>query len=631
VTVLSCHTSPSDLYAQILSGGLTSYDSHDSTGRSPTLASSSTSPPSLTPALASASRSPWETTGVRGDSYQAGKPKEESATLVGQKQWASSSSPSASPALEVWTRAIDFSVTTPASWRGGETGAAETAVSTRSSSRYSSTSIEPGIPSVSTLHTFPAPAILQTGPLEEYTRRVLCSFPQSRFPSDSTVSSSTQSNPPPHTRSDYSVKESTQPQLPSPLTTYWDALAPSNSVRPTRFLTGTSATTAVGTSQITSHFDGLIPLSSSISAQRGRPYPPALTPQASELRPHCLARDRLQVWKPLIARSAHDQNDQEVGNIAQLDLDRILEAIVSSYASGTREAYGAGLLAFHVLFIASCTGIYAGATVRNYIAGVHAWHTLHGLQWTVDDSELKALLKGADRRAPPASKRPKRRPVLMTFLTAAKGQLNLSEPLDAAVWACLTTVFFAAARLGEFTLPSLKAFREALHVKPSNVRRDRDRQGREVTVIHLPSTKVAPLEGEDVYWAAQLGPVDPEEALANHMRINNPDAGGHLFAWKHRDGPRALTKSAFLKRMDEVAKSVGEEPMKGHGLRIGATLEYLLRGVPFDVVKSIRRWSGESFTLYLRKHAVIIAPYLQSSPILDDFTRYTMPPQPPRR
>ncbi|KZT64744.1 hypothetical protein DAEQUDRAFT_585676 [Daedalea quercina L-15889] len=354
-----------------------------------------------------------------------------------------------------------------------------------------------------------------------------------------------------------------------------------------------------------------------------------------------------------MARSTLDQDGREVGNIAQHDLERILETIVSAYASGTRESYSAGLLAYHVFcdtrdvteeqrvpashililtFIASCTGIYSGATARNYIAGVHAWHTLHGLRWAIDADELKSLLKGADRLAPPASKRPKRLPVLASFLANAKTRLDLNEPLDAAVWACLTTVFYAAARLGEFTQHSLTSFQPNLHVKPSDVRQDEDRHGHRVTVIHLPTTKVAPLEGEDVYWAAQPEtPADPAEALANHMRVNQPNPSGHLFTWKHPQGPRALTKPAFLKRMDAIAAQLGEVPMKGHGLRIGATLEYLLRGAPFDVVKAIGRWSGESFKLYLRKHAVILAPYLQHSPILDEITRYTMPPLTSRR
>ena len=68
------------------------------------------------------------------------------------------------------------------------------------------------------------------------------------------------------------------------------------------------------------------------------------------------------------------------------------------------------------------------------------------------------------------------------------------------------------------------------------------------------------------------------------------------------------------------------DSLKGHGIRIGATLEYLLRGVPFDIVKSIGRWSSDSFLLYLCQHAVVIAPYILGTPVMEAFTRYTMPP-----
>lgn len=79
-------------------------------------------------------------------------------------------------------------------------------------------------------------------------------------------------------------------------------------------------------------------------------------------------------------------------------------------------------------------------------------------------------------------------------------------------------------------------------------------------------------------------------------------------------------------RLTTAALSAGIDSIKGHGIRIGSTLEYLLRGVPFDVVKSMGRWSSEAFVLYLRKHAIILAPYMQGHPILEPFTRYTMPP-----
>ena len=81
-----------------------------------------------------------------------------------------------------------------------------------------------------------------------------------------------------------------------------------------------------------------------------------------------------------------------------------------------------------------------------------------------------------------------------------------------------------------------------------------------------------------------------------------------------------------MERVGEAATAAGLEPLQGHGIRIGSTLEYLLRGVPFDVMKTKGRWAGDSFQLYLRKHAVVVTPYIQATPIHEDFIRYTMPP-----
>ena len=38
--------------------------------------------------------------------------------------------------------------------------------------------------------------------------------------------------------------------------------------------------------------------------------------------------------------------------------------------------------------------------------------------------------------------------------------------------------------------------------------------------------------------------------------------------------------------MAMTAKAAGLEPLQGHGIRIGATLEYLLWGVSFEVMKA---------------------------------------------
>ena len=100
---------------------------------------------------------------------------------------------------------------------------------------------------------------------------------------------------------------------------------------------------------------------------------------------------------------------------------------------------------------------------------------------------------------------------------------------------------------------------------------------------------------------------------------------GHLFTYKHGNNYRPLTKSALMMRLNTIAKSLDLNDLKAHSFCIGATLGYLLRGLPFDVVKVHSRWKGDSFTLYLQQHAAIIAPYIQNHPILKPFTHYTIP------
>ncbi|KAF8148934.1 hypothetical protein B0H34DRAFT_736019, partial [Crassisporium funariophilum] len=90
---------------------------------------------------------------------------------------------------------------------------------------------------------------------------------------------------------------------------------------------------------------------------------------------------------------------------------------------------------------------------------------------------------------------------------------------------------------------------------------------------------------------------------------------------------KALTKSKFLERVTKAARAANLDPLQGHGIRIGSTLEYLLRGMPFDVMKAKGRWASDAFLVYLRKHALILAPYIQAVPaVQESFIRYTMPP-----
>lgn len=334
-------------------------------------------------------------------------------------------------------------------------------------------------------------------------------------------------------------------------------------------------------------------------------------------------------------------------SLSPVDLKHIKDIVIQGYADSTRESYGSGLLVFHVFcdsktipedqrapasrvlissFISCMAGHYSGKTVSNYVHGVRAWHVVHGVKWILRDAETDTLLKAAIALTPSTSKCSKRQPYTIDLITAIRSQLDLSSPIDAAVFSCLTTTFFAMARTGEFTIPRLDAFNPEIHIKPSDARDVQDRQGIVTKNFHLPRTKTA-LDGEDVFWGKQQGLSDPDEAFTNHLLINQPPINGPLFAYRFKDTHRPLTKSKLLARLAQATKGAGREPVQGHGIRIGGTLEYLLRNVPFDVVKAKGRWASDAFLTYLRDHAQIMAPFMQGvSPVHEQLLRYTMPP-----
>ena len=107
--------------------------------------------------------------------------------------------------------------------------------------------------------------------------------------------------------------------------------------------------------------------------------------------------------------------------VTKEDLDQILTVIGASWAESTKELYGTGLLVYHVYcdvhnipdnhrapifqnllstFLASCAGSQLGSTIANYMAAIHVWHILHGLEWNINKKECKAVLHGGSKLAP---------------------------------------------------------------------------------------------------------------------------------------------------------------------------------------------------------------------------------------
>ncbi|KAF8871266.1 hypothetical protein BD779DRAFT_1478331 [Infundibulicybe gibba] len=133
------------------------------------------------------------------------------------------------------------------------------------------------------------------------------------------------------------------------------------------------------------------------------------------LRPDCDVRDRLRRWRTPNSRLPISSNGSSINLSAEI-LQKIKDVIGQSWRGGTASTYGSGLHAFHAFcnnqnipedqcapalrilieaFAAMLVSFYAASTVVNYIAGVRAWHIIHGAKWDMDGPTIQAIVKAA--------------------------------------------------------------------------------------------------------------------------------------------------------------------------------------------------------------------------------------------
>lgn len=90
--------------------------------------------------------------------------------------------------------------------------------------------------------------------------------------------------------------------------------------------------------------------------------------------------------------------------------------------------------------------------------------------------------------------------------------------------------FFTVACTREFTVPNLKAFDLARHITQAGISTQHDQDSLLATCFQLPWSKKSPI-GEEVNWARQDSPHNPESTLNNHFNVNNLTNSVPLFTY----------------------------------------------------------------------------------------------------
>lgn len=269
---------------------------------------------------------------------------------------------------------------------------------------------------------------------------------------------------------------------------------------------------------------------------------------------------------------------------------RALELHDDALADGTRSNYESALNLFRAwvraeriaygfdvavpeqilcAYAASLAGNLAGGSARTRLGALRFWHDHNNWTW-LGSERLRRILKRVEQVAPPTSVREMRPPVTEAMLDEALTRLSPSRPFDVCVAAALLVIFWGQLRLGE-VLSATRTYDFASFPTRKCVSLRGDcggAVGQVTTALWLPRTKTA-RSGEYVWLARHFN--DPSRALLDHFARNNVSREDPLFCYRP-DGLTdlvALTRNAFLGRLNEIWTSAGMSAVTGHSFRIG--------------------------------------------------------------
>ena len=256
------------------------------------------------------------------------------------------------------------------------------------------------------------------------------------------------------------------------------------------------------------------------------------------------------------------------------------------------------------------------SSVRNYLAGVTAWHEAHGYAAPLDDAAHKAIgrtLRGLANLEPTERAALARPPVLFQHLAIIHSSLDTCNAFDIAFWAACAVAFFGLARPGEVTVRSQGAFSPSKHATGADYTSALDLEGAPIATVRLPSAKTSgsSLKDQRLSLTSQLPEICPLRALRQQMKFNRPSAGDHLFSWRSTSGAAIpLTYSAFGKKLRAIYKAKDLGHIFPHSFRIGGASFFLAKGVDPEIVRLLGRWASLSFSMYIRSFELVAPRHL---------------------
>lgn len=185
----------------------------------------------------------------------------------------------------------------------------------------------------------------------------------------------------------------------------------------------------------------------------------------SSLRPRVRAAERLSTWETPFSL---EKKSAELAKFPREVIDSGNTVMLAGLAPSTMTTYAAGLLRWSqycdsmniseedrmpasdiliIGFMGFHMGKVSGSTVKNWLAGLRAWHELKGATWPAESRRIRFARRGANVEGA-AHKRHPRHPITVAHLWALRKALDFKVPFHCALWACALTAFWSCRRLG---------------------------------------------------------------------------------------------------------------------------------------------------------------------------------------
>ena len=233
------------------------------------------------------------------------------------------------------------------------------------------------------------------------------------------------------------------------------------------------------------------------------------------------------------------------------------------------------------------------ASIKVYLSAVRSLHIDHGLSDPfVNCLRLQRLLRGIKRVQGPVS--PRRLPITLDHLRAIQHGLDFSRRDHVMLWAACCLGFFGFLRAGEFTVNS--AFQPSIHMTVADLQAD-SLVNPTCFKVHIKCSKTDPFRmGCDIYVGRGEGPVCPIRALGNFLALRG-SSEGPLFTLS---GGRPLTRQQLSSTVQCILHSASYTgSYSGHSFLIGAATTAAAQGVPDHLIKTLGRWSSDTYQIHV--------------------------------